>query len=156
MNGLRSLLLILAALTISVLPAHPGAADGVPLPELAKPKGERCVEDTAFMRRNHMNLLKHQRNEVVHKGAGQEKYSWQGCVECHAATHPAVDNGKTATLYPFCQQCHEYAAVRMDCLECHSDIPQAAQAADNSKPFISEGERSRLMVDLQRQLENMQ
>ena len=117
-------ILLLTGFLMTALGSLPAAADGVPYPTLAKPLGEQCVEPKDFMRRNHMDLLKHQRDETMHKGIRGKKYSWKGCVECHAATHPKVAKGKVRTLYPFCAQCHKYAAVKIDCVSCHSPVAQ--------------------------------
>ena len=38
------------------------------LPVIPEGQGTQCVEDTGFMRRNHMDLLKHQRDETMLKG----------------------------------------------------------------------------------------
>ena len=44
-------------------------------PLIEKAKGGQCVEDPAFMRRNHMKLLKHQRDDTMHGGIRTGKYS---------------------------------------------------------------------------------
>jgi len=117
-------ILILTGFLMTALGSLPAVADGVPVPTLAKPLGEQCVEPKDFMRRNHMDLLKHQRDETMREGIRGKKYSWKGCVECHAATHPKIAEGKIRTLYPFCAQCHHYAAVKIDCVSCHSPVAQ--------------------------------
>jgi hypothetical protein len=92
--------------------------------------GEKCVEDTDFMRRNHMALLKHQREETVHDGIRTKKYSLRGCLECHAPTHPP-DGGQPASIESgehFCAECHVYTAIKIDCFECHAELGETAQA----------------------------
>ncbi len=69
------------------------------------------------MRKVHMNLLKHQRDETVHEGIRGKKYSLAGCVDCHASVK---DNNVLGSNEHFCQGCHVYAAVKLDCFECHS------------------------------------
>jgi hypothetical protein len=92
---------------------------------------DACVEETPVMRRNHMEFLKHQRDKTVHNGIRGAKHSLAGCVDCHASTDasgtPAPVNGEGQ----FCQTCHSYAAVSIDCFQCHRTIPreQAASAA---------------------------
>ena len=88
--------------------------------------GDRCVEDTAYMRKNHMKLLLHQRDETVHKGIRTQKYSLKNCINCHAST---ADNSVIGDDKHFCQSCHTYAAVNLDCWECHSSKPKSAQPA---------------------------
>lgn len=98
------------------------AEDG-PLPLIPKGKGERCVENTDFMRRNHMELLKNQRDETVYKGIRTAQHSLQGCIACHVV--PGADNRPVtiANERHFCNVCHLYAAVAPDCFMCHASIP---------------------------------
>ena len=98
----------------------------VPLPVIEAGAGERCVEDTAFMRRNHMELLLHQRDRTVHEGIRTTQHSLANCVTCHADPKTGrVTGSKDA----FCEGCHRYAGVTLDCFECHTDKASAAVAA---------------------------
>jgi len=88
-------------------------------------KGERCVEDTATMRRDHMRFLRHQRDDTVHGGIRGAKYSLKECIGCHASTKTgSVAQAPT----DFCVSCHRYAAVSIDCFECHSSRPPTVAA----------------------------
>ncbi len=101
-------------------------ASRVPKPTVAAAAGGSCVEDTAFMRRNHMELIKHQRDRTVHDGIRTTKHSLANCVTCHADPKTGrVTGSKDA----FCEGCHTYAAVKLDCFECHADRPKASTAA---------------------------
>ena len=94
---------------------------GVPLPTLSKAvKGDQCVEPADVMRRNHMNFLTHQRDETLREGIRGKKYSLKQCTECHATADPEIENGSVRTLQPFCGECHQYAAVKLDCFACHN------------------------------------
>jgi len=98
------------------------AVEGL-LPLIPQGKGERCVEETAFMRRNHMELLKHQRDETVYKGIRTTRHSLQECIACHAVPG---NGGKPVTIASekhFCNVCHSYAAVSPDCFMCHASTP---------------------------------
>jgi len=107
------------------------AADSL-APTIARAvKGERCVEDTATMRRDHMRFLRHQRDETVHLGIRGAKYSLKGCIDCHAG---ATTGSVAAAPGDFCVACHSYAAVKIDCFECHATRPAAALAATGVKP----------------------
>ena len=101
------------------VPAH--AAAPKPVDEKAI-KGEQCVEPTEYMRRNHMKLLTHQRDETVHEGIRTKKYSLKECINCHASQQTG---SVTAAKDNFCVSCHTYAAVKIDCFDCHSSKPQA-------------------------------
>jgi hypothetical protein len=126
----RRLVRILAvvALVAAVLPVL--AADGprAPVPKPPKAaKGAECVEPVADMRRNHMIYLDHERDETVHKGIRGRKHSLKGCVDCHAVSDPAA--GTARTVAPFCAECHRYAAVRIDCFDCHAQTPETRAAS---------------------------
>ncbi len=81
-----------------------------------------CVAPTDDMRRNHMNYIKHQRVRTVHEGVRGSKFSLVGCVDCHAA----VEGGKALPINSegqFCQGCHSFTSVSIDCFQCHRGIP---------------------------------
>jgi [DsrC]-trisulfide reductase subunit J len=90
-------------------------------PKLDIGKGGHCVEDPKFMRVNHMKLIVHQRDETMRKGIRGSKYELTNCVNCHASSK---NNSVLGSSENFCQGCHEYAAVRIDCFECHSSKPR--------------------------------
>lgn len=101
---------------------------GVPEPVIPKGAGEVCVADTALMRRNHMTLLKHQRDETMREGIRGNPYSLAECIACHAVNGP---DGQALTVdspQHFCRSCHDYAAVNIDCFQCHASRPDAAVA----------------------------
>ena len=105
-----------AAAAVTVFAANE-ASSHVPKPQITIEQGDKCVEDTQFMRRQHMNLLRHQRDETVHRGVRQARHSLQGCIDCHASRKTgSVIGGPDA----FCEGCHSYASVKLDCFECHS------------------------------------
>ena len=83
--------------------------------------GDKCVEETSYMRKNHQKLLMHQRDETVHKGIRTKEHSLQNCIACHASTK---DNNVLGSNEHFCQGCHTYAAVKLDCWECHASKPK--------------------------------
>ena len=80
-------------------------------------RGEKCVEPTADMRRNHMKHILHQRDKTMHQGIRTTKHSLKNCVDCHA--DPATNSvlGQDG----FCSSCHEFASVKIDCFSCHTD-----------------------------------
>ena len=124
---LASLIAVVVALTA------PAAVSAAPKPVIERGKGDRCVEDTEFMRRNHMKVLMHQRDDTVHQGIRTKKHSLQGCIECHASS---ATGSVAAAKTDFCQSCHEYAAVKLDCWECHSTKPTKTAA---SAPVVERG-----------------
>ncbi len=117
-NGIAGTVLVLLALLVAS-PLAIAAETRVPLPHPAKAHiGDQCVEPVDIMRRQHMTFLLHQRDETVRSGIRGNKYSLQGCVECHAVAD--ADAGGARTVRAFCSECHSYAAVRIDCFECHT------------------------------------
>ena len=114
MRRLAALLLVLGI--GSALAADPVGRTPRPTIEPAR-AGTRCVEDPAFMRRNHMELLKHQRDDTVHGGIRGARHSLRGCIDCHAGAQTQAVNKAPTNFYV---SCHEYAAVKIDCFECHT------------------------------------
>lgn len=89
--------------------------EALPKPERAE-KGEKCIEDTAYMRAYHMKLLDEWRNEKVREskiyyqssdGRIYLKSLQRTCMECHRS------------MANFCDRCHTMFAVKPDCWKCH-------------------------------------
>ena len=97
----------------------------MPKPVINIDKPGKCVEDTATMRREHPDMLKHQRDQTMHEGIRTKKYSLKECIPCHASTKTGSVLGDKG----FCQSCHEYASVSIDCFRCHSSKPKPASGA---------------------------
>jgi hypothetical protein len=95
----------------------------------------KCVEPTFVMRRQHMDFLLRQRDETMRHGIRTKEHSLKGCVDCHedmkrdsrgqlrghegrlvrVEAPVPVDDPRDG----FCQACHQYAAVNIDCFQCH-------------------------------------
>jgi hypothetical protein len=103
--------------------------NGVPLPVIARGQGDSCVADTQFMRRNHMTMLRHQRDETMREGIRGKQYSLKECVACHAVMGPDAMPVTVASPEHFCRSCHDYAAVNIDCFGCHASRPEPTVAA---------------------------
>lgn len=99
-------------------------------PEIDIGKGGQCVEDPQWMRRNHMHVLKHGRDDALRRGVRDEKRSLKACIECHASTK---DDSVIARADSFCVACHRYEAVRIDCFECHSGTRKSAWLERNAE-----------------------
>jgi len=112
------------------------AESGVPLPIIAMGQGDSCVEDTDFMRRNHMNLLKHQRDETMLRGVREEQYSLKDCISCHVVKGPDEVPVTISSPQHFCRSCHDYAAVNVDCFQCHASRPES-NPSNGSHGFIA-------------------
>ena len=104
------------------------------VPHPPKGRGEHCVADTDYMRRYHMTMMKHQRDDTVHEGVRGGKFSIGECVGCHAVKG---DDGQPVSYESpkhFCRSCHDYAAVSIDCFECHSSKPGAKSPSAAAEP----------------------
>jgi len=109
----------------------------VPVPNIPHGLGDQCVEDAEFMRRNHMNLLMHQRDDTVLLGVRSKQYSLVECVSCHAV--PGADDRPVtaASAQHFCRSCHDYAAVKIDCFQCHASRPDVDPDAGHHNEAIA-------------------
>ena len=86
-------------------------------PDLQLPEdSEQCVEDTEWMRKNHMELLDSWRDtvvrdgETVYTGMGGKQYDMslqKTCMDCHSSKEK------------FCDRCHNTASVDPYCWDCH-------------------------------------
>jgi len=94
-------------------------------PKFKIERGEACVAPTAQMRRDHMKMLLHQRDLTMHQGIRDPRFSLKNCIDCHASRETGSVLGKDG----FCSSCHAYAAVSIDCFECHSPQRRAQAAA---------------------------
>jgi len=128
------LLAVLAAVLVAAGPAP--AQEQRPAralqPVVMIEKSGKCVAPADEMRRDHMHMLLHQRDRTMRQGIRTVQHSLKGCVDCHASSKTNSVLGQDG----FCASCHAYAAVQLDCFECHSPAPRktAARATTKSAP----------------------
>ena len=106
------------------------ATESYGMPKLDIGKGGQCVAEPQWMRKNHMKVLFQQRDETVHQGIRDGKYSLKNCIECHASLR---DNSVIGRADSFCEGCHRYEAVKIDCFECHSSKRSSTLAQKDSR-----------------------
>ena len=111
-----------AMFLLLLLPVIAFASGRVPKPIIDIEKPGKCVEDTATMRREHPDMLRHQRDLTLHEGIRTPRHSLKECVGCHASAKTGSVLGEKG----FCQSCHDYASVRIDCFRCHASKPKLA------------------------------
>jgi hypothetical protein len=87
-------------------------------------KLDNCVEPTEYMRRNHMELIRHQRDTTVYGGIRSTKHSMAGCVTCHVGYDDDQQPVPVNADHQFCEACHDYAAVTLNCFDCHATVPK--------------------------------
>jgi hypothetical protein len=121
MLGALRLVLAMSAFAGLAATAH---ADGgrVPLPRLTVDKATTCVAPPDVMRRTHMEMLKHRRDRTVHQGVRGGDQALTRCLDCHASKTTGAAIGAPDA---FCQSCHDYVGVRLDCFDCHQGRPGA-------------------------------
>lgn len=112
--------------------AAPAPESNLNTPAINQLTEKKCIEDTEYMRENHMKILNDWRETVVRDGNGiyvakdgtEYEMSLQNtCLECHADTEDLITSSPTEDLLTedagFCFECHDYASVDPDCWECH-------------------------------------
>ena len=85
--------------------------------------GGQCVRETQWMRRNHMDLLQHDRDMTVREGIRVVDGSLSECVACHANQNTAGGFMPVDSNDQFCAGCHDYTSVSLTCFQCHSTVP---------------------------------
>lgn len=109
-------LLVLQGVATGARAADPAGRTPRPAIEPAA-AGTRCIAPPEVMRRDHPRLLSHQRDDTVRGGIRGARASLRGCIDCHAG---AATHSVAKAPGDFCSSCHAYAAVKIDCFECHS------------------------------------
>ncbi|MGE5471982.1 MAG: Hdr-like menaquinol oxidoreductase cytochrome c subunit [Bacteroidota bacterium] len=131
---LRTRLLAALLAVFSGAPFGAWATAATPQPEIVIERPGNCLADRESMRRNHPAMLRHQRDRTLREGIRGEKVSLNGCISCHAGK---TDGSVLGSQRNFCQSCHSYAAVRIDCFECH----QAKPGKGPGEPALARGEK---------------
>jgi hypothetical protein len=118
-------------LSLAVSAAEPISAKSgrVPVPHPPEAKtivsdAQKCVEPTENIRRFHGRYLKHQRDDTMHRGIRTTQHSLVECIDCHVTPDSAGNYPSIKTSEHFCRSCHSYAAVSIDCFECHASQPE--------------------------------
>lgn len=122
---------VISVVTLALALVANARAEGL-APTPPKGKGGQCIQSVEYMRRHHMEMLKHQRNETMRQGLRDGKASLKQCVDCHEVKDAA---GKAVSFNDskhFCRSCHDYAAVKIDCFECHASLPGEGAPARHS------------------------
>lgn len=127
-RSIRMLALALAAVLTVAVGTGVARADGVvPFPMIPKAApGTTCVKDPDVMRRTHMDLLKHQRDDTLRRGVRGTDTQLQDCLTCHAVKDASGRIVSAESKDHFCVTCHAYAAVQPDCWQCHASVPEGA------------------------------
>ena len=116
-------------LSLAVSAAEPTTTSGnvsIPNPPKAKQnvsETQKCVEPIELIRRDHGHLLQHHRDETMHQGIRTTKHSLIACINCHVTQDENGNYPYITSSEHFCRSCHTYAAVTIDCFQCHATKP---------------------------------
>jgi cytochrome c553 len=119
---MRRMLRWLAVAALCFAAAAQAQSGRVPMPKLEVDKSTTCVAPPEVMRRTHMDLLLHRRDRTVHQGVRDGDQALTRCLECHASRTTGAAIGSRDA---FCQSCHDYVGVKLDCFDCHQGSPGA-------------------------------
>lgn len=125
LRNLRAL--ALAAVALMGLPL--AAQSETPRPQIPEATArfsetQGCVEPTEEMRKNHMKMMLHKRDQTMHEGIRTPQHSLEECINCHVPEQDASGNVvRIDSKEHFCSSCHSYAGVDIDCFQCHADRP---------------------------------
>jgi len=96
-----------------------------PKPTIVIESQQHCIASPETMRREHPDMLRHQRVRTVRLGERGTQVSLNACIGCHADRKTGSVIGSD---HAFCQGCHRYAAVHIDCFDCHQSSVRPAPA----------------------------
>ncbi len=116
----RLLVLLLLAFTL----VSTSTLAGDLYPDIPKATSKPHPEGNEYMRINHMDMLKHDRDRVVRQGVRNEDNSLAQCISCHVVKG---EDNKPVTIKSeehFCRVCHDFTAVKLDCFSCHNSVPE--------------------------------
>ena len=120
-HGLKILLLVLLPGIAGLAMAGDSLLPDFPAAQKRFSEAQGCVEPTDDRRKNHMEYILHQRDATVHEGIRTKQHSLVECINCHVSDAP--DAPRVSSEEHFCSSCHSYAAVKIDCFQCHADRP---------------------------------
>jgi predicted CXXCH cytochrome family protein len=107
---------------------------------------QECVAPEDEMKRNHMEYILHQRDETMHRGIRTRQYALEECINCHAVKDDNGDYVRVEDNRHFCASCHTYAAVSIDCFQCHADVPMRESTLQSSTGPHDIGELRQLLA----------
>ncbi len=147
MTRLLASLLLLFGTLASTVHAGQDLTEGL-TPVIPGAIGPGHPEGNAFWRANHMKLLVHDRDMTVREGERDIEASLKQCVTCHATKGPDATPLPINAKGQFCAACHEFAAVKIDCFQCHSTRPDVDTAKLLLRKFPEDKDISALVTYL--------
>lgn len=145
---------------LCALPMLSLAGDLSPVVPKAKAKASattECVAPVDDMRKNHMEKMLHKRDETLREGVRTKDFSLVECIDCHVTPNEKGEYARFGEDGHFCSSCHNYAAVTVDCFDCHSDLPQGVtsthmhslnKSVPHHKDLVLNGELTKDTLDV--------
>jgi hypothetical protein len=112
-------LAVFGVLVTSPLWINALSTDPASIPTLTGPPNgaTQCVEDAAWMRASHMDLLNDWRDAVVRDGRRDYRSELTGATYDMSLSRTCM--GCHSNKDEFCDRCHTYMAVSPYCWDCH-------------------------------------
>ncbi len=122
----RSLWISISIICASYITVFADSAEDVPPPKSKYNEETICVEPVDIMRKEHFEFLLGHRDETVVHGIRTTQYSLNNCIDCHITPNIEGEYARYSDETHFCASCHQFAAVNIDCFQCHADRPEEA------------------------------
>lgn len=133
--------IIFCIIGISIVFADSSA--NIPPPKQKYSEETVCVEPVEIMRKNHFEFMLEHRDDTVIDGIRTKKHSLNECIDCHITANAQGEFARYAEDTHFCASCHQYAAVNIDCFQCHADRPEeAVRKAMKHKQTVDHSEQA--------------
>ncbi|MDG1736973.1 MAG: hypothetical protein P8L68_05815 [Paracoccaceae bacterium] len=114
--------LLFAVLALPVVAQDSGWRYG---PTLSEASGDPHPEGNEYMRKFHMELMKHDRDMTLRDGEREIDASLKQCFDCHTVKDERTGDPVTYDdERHFCRTCHDFVSVKVDCFTCHRSTPE--------------------------------
>lgn len=121
-----ALWIIISIACASAITVIADSSENIPPPKAKYSEKTACIEPVDVMRKKHFEFILDHRDETVVRGIRTEQYSLTGCIDCHITPNAEGKFARYSEETHFCASCHQFAAVNIDCFQCHADRPEEA------------------------------
>lgn len=132
-----TLWIFISILCAYVAMAFADSSEDIPPPKAKFSEETICVEPIDIMRKRHFEFILEHRDETVIRGIRTTQYSLNSCIDCHITPNTNGEYAQYSDNTHFCASCHQFAAVSIDCFQCHADRPKEAilESLNNKQAF---------------------
>ena len=120
------LVITIAFCVIGISIVFAESSQDIPPPKQKYSEETLCVEPVEEMRRQHFEFMLEHRDKTVIEGIRTKKHSLNECIDCHITANAQGEYARYSQDTHFCASCHQFAAVNIDCFQCHADRPEEA------------------------------